>query len=150
MHEQGILDSLSFLADLAALQRSFTSAFHQLFGVESVAKAAAMPAPTRVVAAGPAEAAGASAGVDALAVCQRDVGPRDRGMAVGAMGGLLVPGLCVGMGGWVGEWVGVGGWVCGCVGVYVCVWTCMHACMHAHTHTHTHTQTRVIGGRGRV
>ena len=88
-----------------------------------------MPAPTRVVAAAAAEAAGASAGadglavcqrdvdglavcqrdVDALAVCQRDVGPRDRGLAVGAMGGLLVPGLCVG--------------VCGCgwVGLRACV-----------------------------
>ena len=35
----GILESLGFLSDLPALQRSLTTAFHQLFGVSSVANA---------------------------------------------------------------------------------------------------------------
>ena len=39
LYEQGILESLGFLSDLPALERSLTSAFHQLFGVPSVAEA---------------------------------------------------------------------------------------------------------------
>jgi hypothetical protein len=46
----GILESLSFLSDLPALQRSLTVAFQQLFGVSSVAAANAFNA--RGVSAG--------------------------------------------------------------------------------------------------
>ena len=120
---QGILESLSFLADLYGLQRSLTGAFHQLFGAASVADAAALNAPGPRAGSEAAAAEAAALGVVGAFGSRRAA--REGRAGVGRGLRALVPGdvfqhareqvVCV--------------YVCVCLCVCACVRACMCVCV---------------------
>jgi len=87
LYEQGILESLSFLSDLPALERSLASAFHQLFGVRSVAEA-------RLHAPGTAAGAACMPRVEPAAPASRGCGGASGGASLSERSNLkaIVPG----------------------------------------------------------